>query len=376
VTARAERLSILVAGMLAGVPGQGGASWAVLQYLLGLRRLGHDVTFVEEAGGDGDGAVGHYFRQVVAGFGLDGSAALLLAGGRTIGLPRARVREAARRADVVLNLSGSLRDDELLGHAPARVYVDLDPAFTQLWQAAEGIDVGLDRHNRFVTVGLKLGDADCPVPACGRHWTPTLPPVFLPLWPAAGGRPRLVTTVANFRGYGSIEWRGTSFGQKAHSLRALRPLPRRTDSALLLALAIHPDERSDLAALREWGWDLVDPAAVAATPWHYAEFVRGSAAELGVAKSGYVASRCGWFSDRSACYLASGRPVVAQDTGFGAALPIGRGLLAFSDVDSAADALARVEADWHAHARAARRIAEEHLDSDRVLPKLLDAVTA
>ena len=181
--------------------------------------------------------------------------------------------------------------------------------------------------------------------------------------------------MANFRAYGSIEHDGVRYGQKAHSLRPLVDLPRRTDERFALALDIHPDE-PDLAKLREHGWVLLDPYEVAGTPDRYAAFVRGSRAELGIAKEGYVVSRSGWFGDRSAAYLASGRPVVAQDTGFGERLPVGAGLFAFADADDVLAAIEAIRFDYGRHARAARAIAEEHLDSRRVLTRLLREVGA
>jgi glycosyltransferase involved in cell wall biosynthesis len=182
--------------------------------------------------------------------------------------------------------------------------------------------------------------------------------------------------VGHWRSYGSIDHDGVHYGQRAHSLRELIGLPGRTRGRLELALAIHPDETSDLAALAANGWELLDPDQAAGTPTRYRDFVQASKGELGVAKSGYVASRCAWFSDRSACYLASGRPVVAQETGFSAFLPGGEGLLPFVSVEEAASAIDEVEGDWERHSRAARELAREHLDSDRVLPRLLEKVTS
>jgi hypothetical protein len=165
------------------------------------------------------------------------------------------------------------------------------------------------------------------------------------------------------------------YGQKAHSMRALFDLPGRVPAARFApALAIHPAEEPDLRALEAGGWQLVDPASVAGTPDAYAAFVRGSWAELGVAKSGYVAARCGWFSDRSLCYLASGRPVLAQDTGWTADLPAGEGLLAFGTVEEAAAGVEALQSDYPRHRRAARAVAEEHFASDRVLGRLLEAL--
>jgi hypothetical protein len=309
-------------------------------------------------------------------FGLGDRAALLVRDStRTVGLPYDRLRRFARDADVVLNVAGMLRDDALLDAIPVRVFLDLDPGFNQLWHTVDGVDMGLDRHNRFATVGLSVGAPGCAVPTCRRPWIATLPPVVLDLWPPAGAATRgAFTTVANWRGYGSIRWRGVHYGQKAHAVRALIDLPERAGAPLALALAIHPGEGADLAALRRHGWRLVDPVAAAGSPDAYAAFVRGSRGELGVAKSGYVASRCGWFSDRSACYLASGRPVVAQDTGWSRHIPAGDGLLAFTTAEDAAEAMQRVAGDEPRHRRAARALAEDLFDAGKVLPRLLDAV--
>jgi hypothetical protein len=158
-------------------------------------------------------------------------------------------------------------------------------------------------------------------------------------------------------------------------MRELFELPRLTDARFCLAMSIHQDESQDLAALERNGWRLVNPNDVASTPEDYRRFIQNSWAEFGVSKSGYVASRCGWFSDRSACYLASGRPVIAQDTGFSSYLPTGEGLFAFG---SAHDVIAGIDAlrgNYKRHACAARDIAETYFDSGKVLPRLLDAVT-
>lgn len=367
-----ERLKILLSGMVAGDPWQGGATAAVLQYVEGLRRIGHEVLVVEPveaAALRGDGPVASYFRSLAP---LAGRAALLARGGtETLGLPYVAIERFAREADLLLNISGMLRDERLLEQVPVRAFLDLDPGFNQVW-AAEGLDIGLDAHTHCASIGVRIGEPDCPIPTLGRCWLPTRPPVVVPDRPVGVGDGRAWTTVGNWRSYGSPTHEGVRYGQRAHSLRGLIDLPRRSAAEFELALGIHPDERSDLAALAENGWPLVDPRAVAGTPPAYARFVRGSRGGLGVAKEGYVVSRGGWFSDRDAAYLASGRPVVAQDTGFGAALPTGTGLLAFDDAAGAAAAIETVEADLPRHRRAAREIAVEYLDSARVLPALLE----
>jgi hypothetical protein len=371
----AERLTVLVGGMVAGVPGQGGATWATLQYVLGLRRLGHEVWLVEPVSRL-DEPITAYFDAVTARFALRSSSALLVDGParRTHGASYAALQAAAGRAHLVVNLSGMLRDPELLGPAPRRLYVDLDPAFTQAW-AADGIDVGLDGHTDFATVGLAVGRSGCAVPTLGRRWIHTVPPVVLDEWAADEPPTRnAFTTVGNWRSYGTATLGGIALGQRAHSVRALLGLGRSAAAPLEVALAIHPDERHDLQALRDAGWTLLDPARVAGTPDAYRQFVRRSLGELGIAKHGYVASGSGWFSDRSACYLAAGRPVLAQDSGWSDHLPAGVGLLAFTDQAEAAEKTFAIVGDYARHAAAARHLALETFDARRVLGRLLETV--
>jgi hypothetical protein len=376
----ADRIRILLSGMVAGDPRQGGATWAVLQYVAGLTALGHEVVLVEplarRGGSDplaADSEVLSYFRSLPM---PEVRVALLEAGTeRTAGLPYADLVGFATEADLLINVSGMLRDERLLEPIPVRAFLDLDPGFNQVWHET-GNDMGLDLHTHFLTVGQCVGREGSPIPDCGRTWIPTLPPVVLEHWPVGLDPPRrdAFTSVGHWRSYGSIEYGGIQYGQRAHSLRDLIDLPRRIDSSFQLALGIHPNEKPDLEALEVNGWELLDPGQVAATPDDYADFVSGSKAELSVAKSGYVASRSGWFSDRSACYLASGRPVVAQETGFSGFLPTGEGLLAFATAAEAADAVATVESDLRRHSAAARALAEEHLDASKVLPHLLESL--
>lgn len=367
--------------MVAGDPYQGGASWAVLQYVLGLQRLGWDVVLIEQWEAPPDAQAlhrtpaGFYFREVVRTFAIEERAALLRAGtDQTVGLVYSRLLDQCRGADLLINISGILTDPELISDIPVRAYLDLDPVFNQLWHES-GIDMRLDVHNRFVTVGQALGTPECRVPTAGREWIPTLPPVVLDHWPAAGGPgDGSFTSIGNWRGYGSVEHEGVQYGQRVHSMRDFMELPRRTDARFRPALAIHPGEKKDLEALAANGWQLVDPLDAAGTPERYARFIRRSTAELGIAKSGYVLSHSGWFSDRSACYLASGRPVLAQETGFSRFLPAGEGLLAFDTLDDAVAGVETIRGDYARHARAARALAEDLLDSDRVLQALLDAL--
>ena len=366
--------------MIAAQPGHGGATWAVLQYLLGFRRLGHDVYFVEmldEPGGAlAASANARYFTETMLDFGLAERAALLARNTReTVGLEYAELVRVSKKADVLVNLSGRLRDPELVGRIPIRVYVDLDPGFTQVWHT-QSIDLGFAQHTHFVTVGLSVGLPGCHVPTGDVRWLTSLQPIVLDSWPQDGGPVTrdAFTSVANWRGYGSVEHDGVFYGQKAHSVRQYIDLPLRSSEQFHVALAIHPDERRDLAELRANHWMLLDPQRVCRSPRAYQKFVQASKAELGMAKSGYVVARTGWFSDRSICYLASGRPVVAQDTGFSRFLPTGDGLLTFSTTEDAGDGVDRVACDYARHARSARIIAEEYFDSDVVLDRLLRLV--
>jgi len=377
--------TILVSGMIAADPWQGGATWAVLQYVLGLGRLGHEVYFIEpihakslrpETGSLASSNNAKYFLSVVDDFELRDRAALLLDGTReTVGLSYEQLVRIAKGADLIINIAGMLTDEALFGPVRTRVYLDLDPAFDQLWHAVQGIDMRFAGHTHFVTIGLAIGRPTCPVPTCGLNWIPTLQPVVLERWSKTermthGG----LTTIGNWRAYGSIEFGGVLYGQKAHSLRPLFSLPTETEERFLLALSIHPAETNDLTALAHNRWKLIDPAEVAHTPRDYQRFIQGSKAEFGIAKSGYVLSRCGWFSDRSACYLASGRPVIAQETGFSQHLPVGEGLFSFTSKGDVLEAIATLNHNYETHARTARQIAQDYFDSDKVLQNLLERI--
>ena len=377
---------IFVSGMIAADPHQGGATWAVLQYVLGLRELGHDVFLVEPIAPDSirpaaaplaSSVNARYFQDVVARFGLEGRASLLRQDtNEIIGVPYVELHRAAADAELLINISGMLREHSIRDRIPRQVYLDLDPAFNQLWHTVEGIDVGLDGHTHFVTVGNGIGRPPCEVPTCGRTWITTLQPILLSEWTMSrGDRAAPWTTVGNWRGYGSIRYQGKHYGQKAHSLRQCMSVPRGTSERLLLAVAIHPGEVDDLSALKDNGWGLVDPSVVAGTPDDYRAFIHASKAEFGIAKSGYVVSRSGWFSDRSVCYLSSGRPVLAEDTGFAGTIPTGRGLVTFSTPDEAVAGIEAISGDYDRHARASRELAESCFDSRHVLNRLLEEVS-
>lgn len=384
---RRLRPTIVVAGSVAQKPGQGGHTWVFLQYLLGLRRLGWDVLLVDRlepemcVDGDGracpaDGSVNvRYLRRVMERFGLGDAWALLVRepGGEVFhGLPRRQVLARVREAELLINVMGFLDDEEILAAARRRVFLDIDPGFGQMWRALGQADV-FAGHDDFVTVGHNVGHDGCAIPACGLDWITTSQPVLLEEWPAAPAAAGPWTSVGAWRGpYDAIDYEGQRYGLRAHAFRDLAGLPGLVETELEMALEIDPADGADAALLEDGGWTLVDPREVARDPWAYRGYISRSAGELLVAKDIYVRSRSGWFSDRSICYLASGRPVVALDTGLEGNLPLGEGLLAFRTVEEARDALHAVAADPLRHSRAARRIAEECFDSDVVLGSLLE----
>jgi hypothetical protein len=375
---------IMVGGAIAHHPlGGAGNAWAFLQYVLGFRQLGYETYYVEhidsrhcidehwEPAAFAASANAGFFAAVMSRAGFDGHAALLQAdGAESIGLSQHEVELLARDTELFVNLSGRFHLAAVLTAVRRRMYVDLDPGFVQIWQEQYGVDMNLRGHDVHVTVGLNLGAADCPLPTCGIAWQHTLPPVVLDEWATHAVPGNRYTTVADWRGYSPVEWKGVWYGQKAEEFLKVVDLPSRVPVTLELCLAIHPAE-PDRARLESHGWHLVSPSERAATVDTYRDYIRGSRGELTVVKHGYAAGRTGWFSDRSACYLAAGRPVIVQDTGLGRHLPVGEGVLTFTDVESAADALTCVERDYRRHAAAAAAFAREHLDSARVLPRLL-----
>ena len=376
-------MRVAVAGGLARHPiAAGGCVWAFLQYALGFRALGCEVLYVEHLDAKdciddawqpapfASSANVATLRGVAARHGLD--AALLLADGDAfVGRSRAEVGDWVASADVFVNLSGRFHLRDVMDGARRRVYVDLDPGYTQIWQAQYGSDMNLAGHDAHFTVGLNLGRPECPIPTLGLRWHPLLPPVVLDEWTPCGPPGERYTTVADWRGYAPVEWQGVWYKQKSDEFLRMIDLPQRVAVPLELCLAIHPDE-PDLPRLVAHGWQLSDPRRLIADSEAYRAYVRASRGEWSVAKQGYVVGHTGWVSDRSVCYLAAGRPVVVQDTGLAAHLPLGEGLLTFDDADGAVAALQAVERDYARHAAAARALAVERFDARRVLSGLLE----
>ena len=274
--------------------------------------------------------------------------------------------ERTRRSALLINVMGYLDDEEILGAAPVRAFLDIDPGFGQIWKAL-GLHDLFRGHDRFLTVGGRIGSADCEVPTVGLDWIAIKPPVELTEWPSQSDRGSRFTSVASWRGaFGPLEYEGQD--PRLAGAR-VPPLLRaaRADTGRLRGRARHRrsgDRRPELHfAAMDGSW----PTHVrsAGDPWSYRDYIQRSAAELMVAKNLYVETHSGWFSDRSACYLASGRPVLAQDTGLEGLLPTGEGLVTFSTLDEAVAGVEEISGDYERHSRAAREIAAEHFAAEQ-----------
>jgi hypothetical protein len=380
----AAREVIVVAGSLAQRPAHGGHTWVFLQYLLGFRRLGWDVHFVDrlepEMCVDERGAPSsfrasanlRYLAEVMERFGLADRWTLLYDSGREVGgRPVDEAVEAARRSPLLLNVMGYLTDEEILAAAPLRVFLDIDPGFGQIWHEL-GLARPFEGHDRHVTVGGNIGSPVCAIPTCGIDWLTTSPPVELSEWRAEPGGGERFTSVVSWRGpFGPLEYEGRTYGLRVHEFRRFVELPQRTTATFEVALDIDEADEPDRSVLEQNGWLLVDPRAAAGDPERYREYVQRSSAELMIAKNLYVDTRSGWLSDRSACYLASGRPVLVQDTGLEGLVPTGEGLVVFRTLEEAAAGAEEIVADYERHSAAARALAEAHFAADRVLQRLL-----
>ena len=379
---RDGRLRILVLGYLVRGP-IGGLAWHHLQYLLGLERLGHDVYFLEDS--DDYPACYDPSRAITSedpSYGLSFAARAL----ERLGLKERwayhdahtgtwhgplgeRMRAIAASADLLLNISGMNPLRRWLENVPARVLIDTDPAFTQIRHLCDPSQrARAEQHTAFFSFAGNIGSPGCDVPDDGLPWRPTRQPVVLEAWPVTPAPARgPFTTVMQWESYPAREHAGRRYGMKSDSFAPYLDLPRRTGVSLELAVGAAPR-----ALLEANGWRLRDALEVTSDPWTYQAYLRSSSAELGIAKHGYVASRSGWFSERSACYLASGRPVLAQDTGFSEWLPTGSGLLRFGSCEEALAGVEELAARLPDHARAAREVAASHFDAARVLEELVE----
>ena len=381
-----ERLRIVVLGYIVRGP-IGGMAWHHLNYALGFARLGHDVMFMEDS--SDEPACYDPSRHVVD---ADPTFGLAFAGKAfdRVGLGdrwcyhdahtsrwHGPMGDAAigfcRSADLLINVSAVNPIRVWTAEIPIRVLVDTDPVFTQVRHLTEPARMSAARlHNRFLTFGENIASGHSLVPADGLPWRPTRQPIVLDAWPvhppALDGA---YTTVMQWDSYPVRTYDGIEYGMKSRSFDDYLDMPQRVSPQMSLALGGAEAPRDRLA---DHGWLVSNSLDASRDPWVYQSYIQSAKAEWSVAKHGYAVGRCGWFSERSACFLATGRPVVVQDTGIGRIYPTGSGMLTFSSLDEAVDAIRSVEADYARHCIAARQIAEEYFASNRVLTQMLDQI--
>ena len=382
---RPSRGPIVVFGILFWYP-LAGVTYQFLHYLIALRRLGWDPYYVEDSSRwgvydpvrddknpDPRANIDAVVPALVAhGFGDRWAFRSHHEGGRVYGIGEARLQALYREAAALLNVTGSqeLREEHLA--CPRRIYVESDPVKAQIL-VAQGDAMTLTelaRHDTLFSFGENLGRPDCGVPVERFTWLPTRQPVVLDLWNPPAGDGTAYTTIATWRNRNDVVYQGEKYyWSKDRAFEKVLDLPRQR--SVPFELATTQLDAPTAARLAEAGWRLGDSVAVSRDVARYRAFIEGSRAEFTVAKDQYVRLRSGWFSDRSACYLAAGRPVITEDTGFGNVLPTGKGLFAFRDLDDVLAAVDAIESDYTGHRRAAREIAVEYFDAERVVGSLL-----
>ncbi len=402
-----SQLRIVVTGLIAQHPRLGGVAWDYLQYLLGLARLGHDVYYLEDSGewpytavggDDAESWIAHdptpnveHLAHTMARFGFaDRWMYRFPIEPRWYGLSDVRRREVLGTADLLVNVSGTLERPAEYGTIPRLAYIDSDPVFTQVKLALQRGQSAFKKrvalHNVFFSFGERIASTEY---ANGVDWRATRQPIVLSEWRPQEPTRDVLTTVMSWTSYEPLSFQGQLYGQKDVELLRFLDLPAAVAPARLevaLGGAHHADwetgrgradgARTPAQILDAAGWDVADAATVAATLDGYRSYVRSSRGELSVAKHGYVVGAAGWFSCRSACYLAAGRPTIVQETGFSEVLPVGEGIVPFATPDEAAEAVRAVTADYARHSRAASDLAAEYFDSDRVLGDLVEAALA
>jgi len=380
---------IIITGLVGQYP-FGGVIWDYLQYLLGFRSLGHQVLYLEDSGAwpydpvagtitDDCSFALQSLHKIFTDFDLAESWVYRNgADGKFHGAGERIAREWLRHGDLLVNVSsaGWLRDYDLrVGH---RMFIDGDPMFCQigLLDGSNPLYAGrLRDHDSHFTFGLSVGQPDCPVPVDGITWRPTVQPVAIDQWPVTPvSADAPWTTVMNWSSYKPKVWEGRTYGQKNLEFNRFRDLPSKTTTPLRLAMGLGVDGERPAQELRQLGWDLVEPQEVVPDHSAYRSFLTNSRGEWSVAKHGYVEGKTGWFSCRTACYLAAGRPAVVQETGWSRHIPSGRGVLPFTTVEEAAEGLARVSHNYSEHSKAAREIAIEFFEAKKVCQELLRQV--
>jgi hypothetical protein len=384
-----KKRTLIVLGTLAGNP-WAGMAWMHMQIAVGLMRLGHDVYYFETTSvwpffpqldttvGSSDYAV-PYLARVAESFGLAGRWAYRRSYSKDkqwFGLDAGRAEELLANADAVFNVAGATRLAEEGLKVGRLVHFGTDPVTHEISFANREPEIVrlIDEHCDSVTYGENIGTQDCRIPPLPGLRSRTRQPVLLDLWELGPAPRETFTTVANWKQTGKdvVYQAEPYYWSKHHEFLKFIELPERVKQPIELALAFPHLDRCDRQLLEAHHWKVVDALAFTLDPWRYREYVRSSAAEFTVAKDQNVRLRSGWFSERSACYLAAGRPVITQDTGFGTVLPTGEGLFAFNSLEEIVEAFEKIKSNYSKHSQSARAIAEEYFRAETVLAKVLD----
>ncbi|MCI0417375.1 hypothetical protein L0222_31810 [bacterium] len=380
-------MKILIAAMITPFPYPSpGMLLHRMQYVQGLRRLGHEVYLVEEV--EPDWCVDmnglpcdfehtvrrQLFADVVRQYELqDHSCQIYNHGEDTFGLSLSSVKDLAGQTDLLLNWSGHLKTEWILDRVKRRVYIDQDPVFTQLWVAEYGKDLNFKNHDAFLSVGLNIGTGRTNIPDCGVKWNPLLPPVVLEDWRfEIDPSPNAFTTIASWSGYGDVSFDGEWFSSKWQEFKRFAELPVLSKQPFEVVLKDFSPEDEGIQLLKSSGWILKNGGEIKDVSG-YLSYIRRSRAEIGIAQNAYVKANSGWFSDRWSHYLASGKPVLAQSTGFEDSLSADAGMLSFRNMEEAIQGIDSINSNYAGHCEAARDFAETYLDYKKTLPAMLQS---
>ena len=385
-----KRKRILVMGFMGSCP-IAGVIWQHVHYIVGLQRLGHDVYYIEdsarlpynpetfEVNNEFDYAA-RLLERLAREFEFKNRwafCARYLRGQPTAGLSLNRVRQLYREADAILNICGAQEFNDDLLASDRIIYVESDPGVEQI-RIDKGVRSTIDylrRHRALFSFGENVGTESFPVPTHNMKWLPTRQPVVTDLWKTnrAPSRAAVFTSVANWStsGLKDITWRGEKYlWSKSREFLRFLAAPKKAGETFELATNI-PDAKTRAKFLRN-GWRFHSPLQLSVDYWLYRDYVRRSRGEFTVAKDQYVRLNTGWFSDRSASYLAAGRPVIIQQSGFTQHYGNDGGLFAFSSIKEIVEAVKAINADYAKHSRAAREVAREIFEAEKVLASLLD----
>lgn len=387
-------MKILVAGLIGQYP-FGGVTWDYIQYLLGFRSLGHEVWYLEDTGCWAYDPISQqpsqscennirYLSKIMSDFEFGDSWIYRNAADNSYhgvnGL--AQAEKVISDADVLVNVSGACWLTQLTGKVPHKIFIDGDPMFTQIgiMESTTSFD-HVSAHQSHFTFGLNVGSSDCSVPACGINWKKTVQPISLSDWNLQAHANLSVqlsdcfTTVMNWSSYPPKIYDGVKYGQKGEEFLKFIDLPSKSAQRFVLAMGQGVGRSRPTAELEAHRWTILEPDEYIPDYLSYRTFLASSLGEWSIAKNGYVKSNSGWFSCRSACYLALGKPVVIQDTAWSRYLPSSLGLVAFSSFASATEGIANVCSELDAHSRAAKDIAGEVFSAEKVCSFLLEDIS-